>query len=251
MSKMIKTMMATATALLVTGGAAMAAEASIGADVMSAYVWRGQVLNDEVVLQPDFAASTDFGLSFDVWGNMDLTDNLGASGKFSEIDLVAAYTVPMPEDSIVGVDLAVINYQFPQAGGDTTELGATVGFDTFLAPFVAANWDIDAVAGGIYLSAGLGYEQAVDEEGALVLNAAAAIGWGNSDYNKGYFGSDSSAMNDANLSAGASYAVSETVSLGLSVAYSAMIDSDIEDGAEATFGDKDSFYGGLSASYSF
>ena len=61
-------------------------EASIGADVVSTYVWRGQKLDDAAV-QPTAGISYK-GLSLSAWGSYGIT----ASNPFNELDLTLAYT---------------------------------------------------------------------------------------------------------------------------------------------------------------
>ena len=55
---------------------AMAADASFGADINSAYVWRGITFNDGAVIQPSLDVTTG-GFGFNVWGNIDIDDDNG------------------------------------------------------------------------------------------------------------------------------------------------------------------------------
>ena len=85
-------------------GPALAADATVGLDLNSAYVWRGITFNDGAVLQPSVDVAHPSGAGVNVWGNMDLDDYSGAveSGEFSEVDLTLYYAIP-----VEGWDLSV------------------------------------------------------------------------------------------------------------------------------------------------
>ena len=80
--------------MLATTAAAVAEiETSVAVDVpvVSAYVWRGQVLNDEAVAQPGLTGGIG-GFSVNAWSSMDLTDNQDSSGEFDEMDWTVSYS---------------------------------------------------------------------------------------------------------------------------------------------------------------
>jgi uncharacterized protein (TIGR02001 family) len=116
-----------AAAAMVFGGSAMAEDAEIsaeiGMDYASKYVWRGQPVNDEPVLQPSVTLSAG-GFSLNVWGSVDLTnfgDESGAySGResvFQEVDYTLSYGMDL--DS-VSVEAGYIYYDFPGSGASGT-----------------------------------------------------------------------------------------------------------------------------------
>ena len=79
--------------------AASAAEADIYADVLSAYVYRGVVGNDEAVFQPGLDVAGPLGFGYSLWANMNLTDADSAwypdtFGKWGEVDLGLNWTCP-------------------------------------------------------------------------------------------------------------------------------------------------------------
>lgn len=74
-------------------------EASIGADVVSQYIWRGQDLGD-ISVQPTLGLSYK-GLSLTAWGSYGLSDN----DDTKEFDLTLAYTVG-------GFNIGVTDYWF-------------------------------------------------------------------------------------------------------------------------------------------
>lgn len=229
----------------------------ITVDYVSAYVWRGQVLNSAAVVQPGMTVETPVGLSLNAWGNMDATKKNEKGGKFNEIDLTANYSVPMGEDMPVALDLGVINYTFPylkedvEGGADeTTEIYASLGFDVIAAPALTVYYDVDNV-NGYYANLGIGHSFELTEMAALDLGAS--IGYADSAYNKAYFGdsADRAAFNDMNLSVGISYAVSEEITMGVAGTYTRLMDSDVRDAGKASYGYKDHYYGGLSMAYAF
>lgn len=241
-----------------------AAEASLDAQVNSAYLWRGQLLNDEAVFQPSLTVSTDYGLSFNTWGSFNLTDSLGedADQEFTEVDLTVSYALPI---EAVDAEIGVAEYVFPHATTvvfaedestiaavsypDTREVFARLGLKTLLAPTLYVAYDFDeaeAFYGSIGVSHGVDVTEAFNAELALSLGA------GDSDYNLYYFGIDDEALNDATATLTLTYAISESVSLGGYVTYMKLVDSDIEDAADATyFNDGDEVVGGGTLSYTF
>ena len=112
--------------------AASAADANVYADVLSAYVYRGQVGNDEAVFQPglDVAGPLGFGASF--WGNMNLTDNQSVwypdtAGEWGEVDLGLSWSCP--GEGPVGLTVGGIYFAYPQDGSEVVadeETGAPV-----------------------------------------------------------------------------------------------------------------------------
>ena len=90
----------------------MAAEATLDLPVNSAYVWRGQVLNNEAVFQPSVSVSAENGLSFSTWANWNLTDSLGESSKneFNEVDLTVSYDVPV---EVIDLSVGAAEYEYP------------------------------------------------------------------------------------------------------------------------------------------
>ena len=62
-------------------------EVTVEAALMTAYVWRGQVYNNDLVVQPQMTIA-QYGVSFNIWGNYDLGENwIGISGDWSEVDM--------------------------------------------------------------------------------------------------------------------------------------------------------------------
>lgn len=229
------------------------ADSEITVDYGSSYIWRGQVLNSAAVVQPGMTVSTPIGLYLNAWGNMDATKKNELGGKFTEVDLTAGYSLPL--EGMVSIDVGAISYLFPynneqgEDGADeTAEVFASIGLDVPLAPTLAVYYDVDEVKGA-YINAGIGYSYAATE--AVSVDAGLSIGWGSSKYNEAYFAEDGAKFNDALLSIGAAYALTEELSVGATLAYSYLLDSAIRDNAEDLYGHKGNSYAGLNLTYGF
>lgn len=211
------------------------------ADFFSKYVWRGQNVTDDWVLQPGVSASYG-GLTGGVWGNLDLTDENGEEGKFIEYDWYADYSGQITE--MLGYSVGVIYYYFPGAG-ETTELYGGLNLDVVASPSITAYYDIDAVD-GTYVALGLGHSFEDLEGVPFGIDLGANLGWGDSSYNQAYWGVDKAELNDLTLSAGFPIAVGP-VTITPSVAYVALLGSDISDVAD----DDSLVYAGVGLAYGF
>lgn len=88
---------------------ALQAETSIGADVVSRYVWRGTDFGNAAAVQPSIETTVG-PLSVGAWGSFPLTDPMGTSGTAgNECDLYASTTVGP-------VGITVTDYFFPGYG---------------------------------------------------------------------------------------------------------------------------------------
>ncbi len=247
--------------LALAAAAAAEIETGVAVDVpvVSAYVWRGQVLNDEAVAQPGLTGTIG-GFAVNAWSSMDLTDNPNSSGEFDEMDWTVSYSKTVGKFEL---GVGVVQYTFPNStieteadDGTTTvedypgtvEVFASVGVDVLLAPALAVYYDVDEIE-GLYAVASVGHSFALMDKVGLDLKAS--LGFGDADYNAGYFGLDDAALNDLVLSAALPIAVTENLSLTPSVSYMMLPDSDLEDAAEAAYGEKDSVYGGVTLSLAF
>jgi hypothetical protein len=233
-------------------------EASLDLSVLSSYVWRGQVLNDEGVLQPSLTVS-EWGFTFNYWGNMNLTDEItGDAHEFSEHDLSVEYGAKCP---VTGADVAIgiVNYDFPNqavAGEsfdalvrNTHEVYAKAAFnEVLLAPALAVYYDINE-ADGFYGS--LGVSHSFELCSAASADIAFSAGMADSDYNLYYWGVDDSALNDGNVSLSLPWTINDTWTITPIITYTWLWDSDIEDAAEQVYLDKDQVYGGVTASLTF
>jgi hypothetical protein len=239
--------------------AALSAEAAVS--VPSAYVWRGQVLNEDPVLQPSFGVSKG-GFSLSWWGNMNLTDDqTGEDFEFTEHDITVAYSTTCP---LTGADvtLGVVNYDFPNVSvadadgnaslvNNTAEAFASFGFACPANPVIAVYYDF-VEADGFYGSLAIGHEVEIND--MLAVAFGAAVGVSSSDWNEYYYGTDDDAFNDWNANLGLPVKVTDNLVVTPGVVYTALIDSDISDTVEDNdlyYGETDQVVGSLTASYTF
>lgn len=247
-----------AAACMAGAGPAMGG-AAVDVPLLSSYVWRGQVLNKEAVLQPGLTADA-YGFSVNAWSSMDLTDQNGSKSEFTEFDWTLSYSYAL---DMVELGAGVVAYTFPgvtveseaedgtvtgEAAAGTTEIFASVGVDVLLAPALTVYYDVDEIE-GLYAVASVGHSFELMEKVGLDLSAS--LGFGDKDYNNGYFGHDKSALNDLVLGAALPITITEEISLTPSISYMMLPDSDLGDAAEAAFGEKDSVYGGVTLSCAF
>lgn len=223
---------------------ANAADVSVGADLASAYVWRGVTLNDGPVIQPSIDVAGPGYIGLNVWGNLDLDDynDTLESGEFSEIDLTASYAIPV-EGFALGIGL--IEYLYPDApegaaDAGTREVYAEAGYDIFDALSVGGffAYDIDEV-NDFYANVSTSYKMDVSED--LSMSLTGVIGFAGDDFSSG---ADSGA-HEYNVNLSASYLAMENTELGAYVAYTDSVDDDVLIDQETDF------YGGVSAYYTF
>jgi len=177
-------------------------EWELTADYVGKYIWRGQNLDDDNVFQTGLAASYK-QLTVAIWGNLELTNINGNSGDFTELDYSLDYLGQLTK--LLGYSVGVIYYDFPGTKTkDTTELYWGLNLDAPLSPSVTVYHDIDE-AEGSYVS--LGFAHAIEQIGEIApgtpvgLELSASIGWGSRSYDKYYWGTAQSKLNDLTASA--------------------------------------------------
>lgn len=221
----------------------------IGVDVTldfnSKYIWRGQNLVDDWVLQPG-ASTTIGGFTFGIWGNVDMTNENGEEWEFTEIDYSIDYSGSLTDT--IGYSLGYIYYEFPNAGGDTYEFYGGLSFDTFLSPSVTWYYDADEVEGS-YVSFAIGHSieeiAKLSEDTPVGMEIGLNIGWADSDYNAAYWDVADDGFNDMTLSVGFPMEFGGW-SVSPSINYVKLLDSDIR-----SAGDDDIFFVGISLGSSF
>ena len=202
-------------------GTAVGAEATAGADVASAYVWRGITFNDGLVVQPYVDVAAGNGFAINVWGNYDIDDydNTLDDNEFSEIDLTLSYGFSLdPVDITVGY----IEYLFPNGGEGTSEvfLSAYISLLEGVSAGVDAYYDYDVVE-DYYISASLAYDVTLDS--GLGLGAGASAGYAGEDFTIG----PDDGLHEYTFSANASFPVTDAVGLSAFVAYTDTFDEDV------------------------
>ncbi len=219
MNRMTNIIVGLAAGALLGGSATVhAAEVTVGADVASAYVFRGVTFNDGPVFQPyvdvaGFPGAFE-GLEFGVWGNLDIDDYDGTleSGQFSEIDLYASYALPL---EAVALSISYTEYTFPGAEDDADrEIGLDLGLDVILAPYIAVYYGLDGgIEKDLYAEAGVGY--GVELVDGLELELGALVGYLSPD-------EGDSGFHQYEVSAALAYGI-----FSASVAYIGQIDDDV------------------------
>jgi hypothetical protein len=223
------------------------------ADFYSKYVWRGQLLNDDLVFQPSIS---DYYKEFtaNIWGNVDTTDYGGNNGEFTEYDLSLDYSNKFSEEGKIGYSVGVIHYHFPSfSETDTTEIYWGFNFDMPLNPAIKVYHSLGNY-NGTYVNFGIGhtFEKIMEwgKDRYCDLQWGASIGWANGTYNKDYWGIDTAMLNDL------AFTISLPVSLGNgwsvipSLNYVILIDGRIRD-FDTYSTSSNYFFTGVSISKSF
>jgi hypothetical protein len=225
-------------------GSVLAADAELGIDFNSAYVWRGITFNDGWVAQPSMTVEKG-GFSFNVWGNYDIDDYDGVVNDydFSEIDLTVAYTFP---SDTVQFTVGLINYLFPGTDApSTTELFTRLGVGGGMGWSAAVTfyYDVDEVD-SYYTDFSLAYAKALTH--AVTMEFGATIGYAGNGFAQAYSGGERG-FYDYGLSLKLTYAITKALSFGASVYYADNVDDDALPDALV---DKN-LYGGMSIVYAF
>jgi hypothetical protein len=253
--------------------AASAAEASVYADVLSAYVFNGQVGNDEAVFQPGLDIAGPLGLGYSLWANMNLTDVESAwypdsAGEWGELNLGLNWTCPA--EGPVGLVLGATYYVFPQDSSrveenddgsvDVSKAPADGGYEVYAKisadtlPLTPTLKLYHGMANSEDWIALLAISHSFGLTDALSLDLGATVGYAGDYYIANDYGSEAgSSFSHALFEAGLNYAVSDAFSVGLKGAFSSILDSDVRDDIEAglVYPEVDIFFGGVTASYSF
>jgi Bacterial protein of unknown function (Gcw_chp) len=207
-----------------------AADVSIDIAIVSSYVWRGILVNEDPVLQPSLTVDLGSDLSFNLWGNMDLTgfgEEVGygnRSGEFTELDLTGEYSKSFgPISAAIGI----ISYIFPGLGATTHELYGTISADVLSSPSLTIYSDVDEVKGSYFLL-GIGHSFALAAGPLTGIDLGLSLGYGSGSYNRGYFGVDKAALVDLSASLGLPMTIAN-LSITPSVLYSSVLDSEIKE----------------------
>jgi hypothetical protein len=222
---------------------------AVTADYFSKYIWRGQNLNNQSVFQPTVSLGKS-GFTGSVWGSMDLTGINSHRNEFTEFDYTLDYSAAIPGSDIVGFSLGTIHYTFPGAiSSPTTEIYGGLNFNVPLTPYIKIYRDTDEINGS-YIQLGIGHsiEKLVtfDEKCYCGLVLGASTGWGDSAYNKGYFGVNDDKFNDLTLSAGLPVC-NGPWTIKPSINYSTML----SDAIRSATTQSDNLWGGISISRNF
>ncbi len=204
---------------------------SVSVDVLSDYIWRGTICNDNPVWQPSVSATYDAGdygwVAASVWSSFDLTHKRGTANTsrrtagLQEIDYTLSYGVELAG---VGFEVGHIWYTYPNNNGSSDQdLYATVSYaNPFVTPSASVYWNYSDSAGTdpstLYYSFGLSHDFALTD--ALTLTPSASLGFGGNAWTKNVTDEAvGTELTDQTVGLSASYAVTDWLSLGAQVNY--------------------------------
>jgi hypothetical protein len=235
---------------------APALTASVAVPILSAYVWRGIIVTDKLVAQPNVTISK-FGFSFNTWTNYNFTDAYSEETKdeFSEVDLTLSYSRAIGK---VTVGAIYAEYLYPHQafiGEDgiaaavhgTREVQLSAGIPGIhLAPSLTFVRDVDEVD-GFYASIALSQNLTLTDKIAPVIGFSTGVG--DKDYNAVYFGTNKAKLIDGNASVNLPFTLTDSVSLTAQIQYTWLWDSDIRNQAGALYKDDSALWGGVTLNY--
>lgn len=225
---------------------ALAATANVS--LHSAYVRRGQQINDEPVFQPGMTV-TKGGFSVDLVHNINLSarDEFDDNLESTETDIKLAYGHSFEHLDLSG---GLIQYQFSSRkyGPTTREVFLSAELPYIPTPKAAVYYDFDA-AEGFYATVGVDHNMDVFE--TVNLDFSFSLGYGGSGYNTLYYGVDKNAFDDSTFKVSATIELNDSLSLVPYVQYSWFWDSEIKDEAKAAYKDSEVLAVGATLSCAF
>ncbi len=220
-------------------------------DFYGKYIWRGQNLTDDPVFQPGISA-TYGNFTAGIWGSLDLTNINDRDGDFLEIDYYLDWSDELSDFEGIGYSVGLIYYDFPGSYDDGTRLPDTLeaylglNFDLPASPSITCYHDLDE-AEGTYISLGIGHnvEQIFELSPGIPVSMdfGAALGWGSGSYDKYYWGTEQSKINDLTLSVSFPFEIAG-LTITPSLNYITLLSDDIRD-TDAYGTDSDFFFAGI------
>lgn len=258
MKRVAYSMIAVVTAVLISAAGLYAEEIKpagfASADVMSRYVWRGQVLSNSWVVQPSVGITYGaFGAS--IWANYDsdstVDEGSGSSDSHSEVtetDITLSYTRTIDKWTF---GAGYIYYAFSGAP-DTQEAYLSVSYNTLLNPTLTAYWDFDEGQGG-FVIASISHVFDLGKGLGLKLGASASYNINNKVMGFDKNGDDFSNFYTGEVSAALTVPITKYLSVTPKVAYSFSLSDDATDALNTISNDgrQDIFYGGVNLTLSF
>jgi len=240
MTKTYSSIVVTAVAMMLVAPTGNAADVTVGADLNSAYVWRGITVNEDLVVQPSIDVAHPNGWGINVWGNWDVGDNNGNidnDREFSEVDVTLSYNVQQVEQA--NLTIGNITYVYPNPRHEnvreTNEIflqldkGRALGEGEITGAFgFYYDWqEVDDYYGDVEVT----YSHPASDQ--LSVDLSALVGF------------ISSGLFNWNTSLALNYTVNESVAVSGFIAY-----TDSADTSELPRQEVD-VYGGVSANYAF
>jgi len=220
-------------------------EAAVAACLFNAYVSRGQVNNDQPIVEPQVEI-TKYGVYFNACGFLDLTDRVTGHRDFEEVDLTAGYKFPLKD---IKARLGIIDYLYPnQSSPETREVFGVFEYPNFiLTPRIECYYDF-VRARGMYVFAALEHEFNLLND-KMRFTPGVSSGWGSSTYNDYFFNAGKGALNDGNVYTQLEYDLTETLTFGVSASYMWLYDADIREGAHDKYFDTKHWIFGVKLEY--
>ena len=200
-------------------------------DLLSDYVWRGTICNDNATWQPAVCVSyetEDYGcLSAAVWSTLDFTHKRGtttnsrrASGC-QEIDYTLSYEIELAG---IGFEFGHIWYTYPNNNGiDDRELYAKATYENpFVTPTAAVYWGYadtsDNRPSRFYYELSLAHDFQIGDQ--LTVTPKASLGFGGNAWSR-YITYESlgTELTDQTIGLSSAYAITENLSIGAQVNY--------------------------------
>lgn len=205
-------------------------------DFYSAYVWRGLIVTEEPVWQPNASLSLNLGdygsLYTEFFANFNTTTRAKRNqcGGLDEIDYIIGYEVDV---SFLTLGIGHTWWTFPSVTDSSydhssREINLTAEIDNdYVVPFVELDIDY-AEAEGLYGLVGLRKEiQVVDQ---LTVGAEVTLGAGTNPYTDYYFGNNSNTgLVDGNIALYSKFDITDNIYVGAKLVFTAVIDSQLQD----------------------
>ena len=236
---------------------------SVSVDVLSDYIWRGTICNDNPVWQPSVSLTYDAGdygyISANVWSSFDLTHKRRAedasrmSCGLQEIDYTLSYGVELFG---VGFEVGHIWYTFPNNNGASDQdLYASISYaNPILTPSATVYWNYSDSAWNDRSQCYYAFAVSHDFEllDSLTLTPSASLGFGGDAWTK-YVTEESvgTELTDQTVGLSATYAVTDYLTLGAQINYT-WIPSHTLRRLDYMGNDKDQIcWGGVNATFTF
>ena len=215
-------------------------EVSATMDVYNKYVWRGFLLDDDIVLQPGLDIGA-YGFNVGFWGSWDVDANDAANSD--EVDGYISYAFSSDMGTL---SIGHTWYDFPGADLYTTEAFVGASLDSvILSPAVTIYFDYGdedhGGADGIYYIFSAGHSFTVNEEYGITLDLGGELGINHEFFIQGDGGYGL-------ITAGVTIPLKENLTVSPTIGYSYPW-GDLED--ENDGNQDDQFFSGVSISMSF
>lgn len=237
--------------------------AEVSVDVLSDYVWRGTICNDNPVWQPSITLGYDFDefgvLSANIWQTYDFTHKRGTStnsrqaGGLQEIDYTLSYGLSVQDFDF---ELGHIFYTYPKNNGPSDqELYASVAYNNdFVTPSAAVYWNYNSAHGEdpscVYFTFGLEHEFELTED--LTLTPSASLGFGDNAWSCYTTGERAGTeLTDSTIGLSAAYAITEYLSVGAQINYTWIPSATLRSLDYMGRGKDQLLWGGVNATLSF